>query len=180
VFFSKVSGFIVGVTTKKSILLSQYRDVVEVFMKKGSAGFTLIELVVVIIILGILAVTAAPKFINLNDDAESSAIAGMASSLSGGITLARAQHSIEGETGEITLADGKTVSFEDSNFGVTQFPQARGAIECMSLWNNLTDGERSGLTPATKLVASHNNVCIYTISEKQFSYDSMDGEVIIL
>lgn len=29
---------------------------------KRSAGFTLIELVIVIIILGILAVTAAPKF----------------------------------------------------------------------------------------------------------------------
>ncbi|MGL4750761.1 MAG: type II secretion system protein, partial [Shewanella sp.] len=36
---------------------------------KRQQGFTLIELVVVIIILGILAVTAAPKFINLQSDA---------------------------------------------------------------------------------------------------------------
>ena len=36
---------------------------------KRQGGFTLIELVVVIVILGILAVTAAPRFLNLQDDA---------------------------------------------------------------------------------------------------------------
>ena len=41
---------------------------------KRQQGFTLIELVVVIIILGILAVTAAPKFINLQGDARLSAL----------------------------------------------------------------------------------------------------------
>lgn len=45
-------------------------------MKKANSGFTLIELVVVIVILGILAAVAVPKFFDLSGEAETAAAQG--------------------------------------------------------------------------------------------------------
>ncbi|MBB1441157.1 prepilin-type N-terminal cleavage/methylation domain-containing protein [Shewanella sp. SG41-4] len=50
-------------------------------------GFTLIELVVVIIILGVLAVIAAPKFISLKSDAYASAMKGVAGAINSGKSM---------------------------------------------------------------------------------------------
>ena len=45
--------------------------------RQRQAGFTMIELIVVIVILGILAATALPKFIDMNSDAKAAALKGV-------------------------------------------------------------------------------------------------------
>lgn len=82
-------------------------------MKKSihrASGFTLIELIVVIVIVGIMAAFAVPKFINLQSDARSSVIRGVEGSLRSAATLVYSKSLIDGTeqnaTGTVTVSTG--------------------------------------------------------------------------
>ncbi|WP_117234790.1 prepilin-type N-terminal cleavage/methylation domain-containing protein [Vibrio maerlii] len=76
---------------------------------KNRNGFTLIELVVVIVILGVLAVVAAPRFINLSGDASGASISGVEAALKSALKFAEARIEIDNAESSIDY-EGETIS----------------------------------------------------------------------
>ena len=76
-------------------------------MRRNNGGFTLIELIVVIVILGILAVTAAPKFIDLQSDARLATLNGMKAAINSAVSLTYGKSLVTGQekvdVGSITI-----------------------------------------------------------------------------
>ncbi|MDI3325070.1 type II secretion system protein [Pontibacterium granulatum] len=130
---------------------------------KKQAGFTIVELVVVIALLGILAAVALPRFLNVTDDAHAASVNGTGGALRSAAGLVKAQAVVD-ET-----AAGGTVNYDGTNVTVNNnmYPAATDAASCVTVWQNvLQNGAPSVATAAGSdyivTWSADDSNCVYT------------------
>ncbi len=118
-------------------------------MDKAQKGFTLIELVVVITILGILAAFAFPRFAALEVEARVAATEGLAGSIRAGSALAHSMFLVNG--GAAVIMEGVTITMVD------QYP----------------DGVALGITAALQDITGFN--ASYALAPNIATFDTAGG-----
>ncbi len=102
-------------------------------------GFTLIELVAVIVILGVLSVVALPKFIDLKRDAKIASLKSVYGSLKSGVSMAHSASLVKGMASKPYSGPNDSISVQGTPLGIHYlYPTTSGAFN-RSVEKVLTD-----------------------------------------
>ncbi len=160
--------------------------------KTNIKGFTMIELVVVIAILGILAAVALPRFINVSDDAHESAVKGAGGALASAVLLVRAQWEVNRNNGTATPnlnvagfgANNVDVNTSGWPVGIDGDATIGDADDCVEVWNNVLQGSAPTVATAAGsdyLATVAGQVCTYTYqahnANDTITYNAANGTV---
>ncbi|CDT77871.1 hypothetical protein VCR3J2_120097 [Vibrio coralliirubri] len=151
-------------------------------------GFTLIELVIVIVVLGVIAVTAAPRFLSSQDDARDAVFVAVIAAFEDGMDLAMSKHKIEGEPESIEI-NGATISFMEMLIP-QEYPTAKNSSDCAMLWNTVITGiestDNQQVLSDDMVLAKHERsnstvdlrgTCIYSMGDRRVEYLSGGGKL---
>ena len=159
-------------------------------------GFTLIELVVVIVILGVLSVLALPKFINVSEDAEKAVFISTAAAFKTGVEQVHIAWLVRGNGQAVQnfLPISDPIAGGDLSVNSNGFPaDTRGVSltlnsqnDCLDVWRAVLDASNANVTGDDKsdFQAKYINAnsCTYTYNRNTLltvDYDSNTGNVTV-
>ncbi len=158
--------------------------------KSRNQGFTIVEMVVVMVIVGILASVALPRFVNLQNDAYSASTESTGGAFASAVNLTHSAWLVAGGTAtvnQVTLEGGQTVGVTDAGYpeNNTTGDNTVSAAECAQLWNAiLTPGSPQAATGATEdyQATYADPTCTFTLraaAGRTVAYDHDTGAVTI-